>query len=183
MAGSLAIVAQRVGENDDRALEALGPMNRHHPDPRICAGGLALDLDRMTFVPGQKAGETRGCGLLVAHRLPQERVYALLRLDPEPGEQPCAAAMAGEQTLDKLVGAEEVGLPAQIIQNFEGWAMPIARVPQRLPEKAPARPGEPVEIPLGPAEERRAKCGGQREVVFGKCQKGQGGDDVACGQL
>jgi hypothetical protein len=53
---------------------------------------------------------------------------------------------------------------------------------ERFPEETLPALGEGVDLPFGPAEERGAEGGGEREVVLGQGEEGQEREEVADGE-
>ena len=153
-------------------------MHRHDPQGFARAVRRPLDLQIVRLRPLQETGQCRYGGLLVGQCLLEERVDPVLRLLAQAPDQQAAALVAGQDTLDQVIGAQEVGLAAQVVQDGQNSRMRVA-VPKRWPEvfrRAPV--GEREEILLRQAEQRRAERGGKGQRILGRFEEGQKRDDV-----
>ena len=110
-------------------------MDGHHPDLVTFAVKLALDLDIVGFHPDQKTGQAGHVRDLVGQRLRQKFVNPVLGLGPQPRQQFAASVMAVQHPLDQIIGAQEIGLRAQVVQEIDGRGM-AGGVAQGLPEIA-----------------------------------------------
>ena len=84
----------------------------------------------------------------------------------------------------ELVGAEEVGLVAQVGEERARLGPAVGRLPRSARQRLPvAGVGELEEVALGEAAERAAQEGGEREVVAAGGGEAQRGEQVADGEL
>ena len=115
------IAPRGIGQNDNRRLKAFGTMYRHDPDSVTGAVHLTFDFKVVGFHPDQKPGQAIDCALLIGHRLGQKRINAILGLLPKTREKLLAPVMARQNPLDKIIGAQEIGVIAQVVQYPLGF--------------------------------------------------------------
>ena len=83
-AAHLAWVRSRVGKDNHRRLEALGPVHSHHAHLVAAAARVALHIDRPAREPCEKAIQRRGFGPLELKRAVDQFVDGIPRGHPEP---------------------------------------------------------------------------------------------------
>ena len=147
-------------------------MHRHHPQPPAAAFGLALDLDLVGPHPFEEPGQAGHLGPFIGQGLGQQGIDGFLAIRAQPGDQPAAAVMAGQDPFQKVVGPPEIRLVQQIAQQGMGRSagVPLA---QRRPKVSRPRLGQTIQRILAPAEQGRAQDRRQRQVVLGQGKEGE----------
>ncbi len=170
-----------VGKDDDRRLQPFGAVDGHHADAVFGGVHLAFDFQIVSAHPFNKAGERGDFGGFIGERLGEKGVDAVLGLWPKPGEKAASAVVAGQQAVDQVIGAQEVGLLAQVVEDRE--RVRVGPVAQRLPQIALAGLGEGVELLFGPAEKRGAEGAGERKVILGQGEEAEERADILDGEF
>ena len=113
-----------VGQDDQRRLQPLGAVHRHHPD--LVAGGfrLALHLGTGAAQPVQEALQRGRVQAGIGQGGVQQLVHRLGRLRPQPREQPGAAAERPQCLGEQGVGRDIVGARQQGGEEVPG-ALPV----------------------------------------------------------
>ena len=163
-------------------------MDGHHPHGVARRGGVALDLDVAAFEPCEEAVERGDLGAFKLERGSEQFVDRVARRLAEPREQGAPAVeRTREDRFEEACRRDKIGDPQQFQQLGE-------RVrgerfgPRRLLKSAPqrlfrwTRLGEPVEIVLVPADQRRDQQPGEVEVVERLDREGDRRDEVAHGE-
>ena len=83
-------------------------MHRHHAQGAPRPLRLALDLRLAAFHPRKEPGQTGGVLFFIGPRADQRSVDPVLRLRAEAGDQPGAPRVARQQTVDQIIGTQEV---------------------------------------------------------------------------
>ena len=109
-----------VGQDHDRGLQPLGAMHRHHPDHRTGSPHLALDLQIIGLHPDKEPGQAWHLRAFIGQGLRQQLVDAILSLGAKTPQQFCTAQMAGQDTFDQIIRAQEIRLTAKIIEDRHG---------------------------------------------------------------
>ena len=114
-------------------------MHRHHPHLIGVLLAAALDRDVAAVDPGEKAGQAGRLDGFVGQRLVEQGVDAVLGFRAQARYQSAAAVVPDQDPLQKLVGAQEIRLAAQIPQHGADRRGGLGRR-----ERPPERPGSAV---------------------------------------
>ena len=164
-----------VGQDHDGRFQSFRSMNRHHADHIARRPHLPFDFQIIGLHPDQKPCEARDITALVGEGLAEQGVDAILGFWSQTTEQALATAMTGQDALDEIIGPQEIGLTAQIIQNCHRVGEFICAVSQGFPQMAApvSAVGEIEQHLFGPAKQRRFERGSQRQGIFWCRKKGQ----------
>ncbi len=126
----------RVGQKDDRRLEALARMDGQHP--HALAFGLHVALDRRVgrLDLGEKEGERGRLAPLVVERQRQELVDRIGCVGPEPRKQRLPASPLAEQARVKGVGRQGPRPVAPDREPMRSLARALRRSMRRGPTQA-----------------------------------------------
>ncbi|GJE46347.1 hypothetical protein AEGHOMDF_5550 [Methylobacterium soli] len=167
-----------IDHHHDRGFQALRPVDRHDPD--LVTAGFEIALDRVSRLPppgragvaGEEAAERgRVAALLRLGGSGQEHVDGIARLAAETGHEAGPALLGPEQRGVEAEGAVRAGEPDPALERREaaqrrriaGARVAVERVLQCLREFAPG--GDPHEVVVGEADQRRLEGRGERQVV------------------
>ena len=175
-----ALGGSGVGQDHHGRLEALGAVHGHQANHPLVARQRALDRDVLGRQPAGEAQQAGHLRPLVGQRLVQHRVDPLSGLWPEALQQAAAAVMANEDAFDQIVGAQEIGVVAQVLQHRQRRPAPRA---QGLPQATGTTLRQRVQLGLAPAQKRRAQGRGQRQVVVAAGHEAQQRGEVAHGEV
>ena len=149
-------------------------MDCHDPDTVACRIHLPLDFHIIGLEPDQEAGQTVHRLLLIAHRLAQKGINALLRLWTQAREQAVAAPVARQDAFDEVIGPQEIGVVAQVAQDLDRVRKirgAVVQLPPQVSRRPPLR--QIIERRFGPTEKRRFQRDSQGIAVLRKGEKRQ----------
>ncbi len=168
---------QRVGQEDDRRLQALGAV--HRQDAHLVAPALveiALHFDVARREPLQKALERGSVPPLIGERCRQQLVERIGGVGTEPRHEFSPAAARAQNFGDELVRRREIGAAQKIAEERVGarenlvlGRAPAQRRPKCRPVAAIVREREQA-ILVEPAE-RTLEHGGESEIVLRQQQE------------
>ena len=165
-------LGRRVGENDDRRLQALGTVHRHHPHLVARHLHVALHFGTRRAQPVNEALQRRRLAPLVFEREIEEFIERIGR----PRDRAGRGILAGLSASSMRVEGERQ-LLAPIPRNGRAWPAASAKRgssrlgPQRRAQRAFALLGELEQIVVIQTEQRALQHGRQREIVVRQQQR------------
>src|SRR5262249_29785209 len=136
-----------IGEDDDRRLESLGAVHRHHP--YLVAGDLhiALHVGLRGTQPGNEALQRGRLAPLVVKGKVKELVDRIIGLGPEPGEKILAATFRSEHARierEWRLAPSPVGIKIELLRSLHEAR--LLAVTQRRAQRSAPLPGDRVQI-------------------------------------
>ena len=132
-------IAGRIGEDDDRRLQAFGAVHGHHPHQPSPAPSLALEFALACVEPADEALQARGVGRGKGQRGVEQFVDRVVGLAPEPRDELAAPLPRSDQhPVQQRLRRLEIG-PAQQVRSISatphrsGFTRLAQVVPQRRP--------------------------------------------------
>lgn len=146
-------------------------MHRHQPHLARGRIGLALQIRTFRLDPVQEGRQPRRLARLERDCLIEKLVDRVVRVRPQPGEQPLPPLKRARQDgVEKAIGPDGVGQP----QHFAQPAPRLGRVgiagsgkAKRCPQVTAPAGGEVVQRRLAPAQQRRDQKLRQSQIILG----------------
>ena len=173
--------ASRVGQVDDRRLQALRRMYRQDAHLRPAVGvEVALDLAAARLEPAQEALQRSCLGLLVLQRPRQQLIDRVGGLAAQPLKQLGTAAFRAQRLGEEIERRGEVGAIEPARQQRMGARKGgLFRVfAQGAPQMPFALPGQSEELVLVQADQRRLQQAREVEIVLRQQYEARHGEQV-----
>ncbi len=189
----VARLRHRVRQHDDRCLQPLRTVHRHHPH-LVAAGLLEIPFDRHIagLDPVQEPLQRAGMAALVGQGEVEELVDRVIRIGTQPCQHAFSPVAAGRCGCGKdagvqLEGRTEVDPCQEVRQPVPDGAVAglgSGHLIQPLPDRSSAAiPGQREQIVVIEPDQRPLEHGGQREVVLRQQQEPAERNEVHHGDL
>ena len=162
-------VGGSIGDEDDRRLQPLGAVHRHHTHGIRRRGWIALDLDVAGRKPGEETLERRYLVPLEMERAGHELVDGVARREAQPGVKFAPSIhWAGQDGFQEARRWREVGDPQQVskrlVRRNECRSRYCPR-PKLRPQRTLPVIGQVQQLLLAPADQRRDQQVREVEIV------------------